>query len=167
MDGTEGRKQAGIGIVPKIGIVIALLMVVAAALWARGNRPEGRAEMAEANRPLAASPVTATAAEPPKPALPRLVDLGAGKCIPCKMMAPILDELKTEYTGKMEVVFIDIWENPDAGTEYGIQIIPTQIFYDASGNELFRHEGFMGKQEILGKWKALGVALSMVQEGGV
>jgi thioredoxin 1 len=91
--------------------------------------------------------------------LPRLVDLGAGKCIPCKMMAPILEELKTEYAGSMEVVFIDVWQDKDAGQKYGIQSIPTQIFYDASGKELFRHEGFFAKEEILAKWKELGITL--------
>ena len=91
--------------------------------------------------------------------LPRLVDLGAGKCIPCKMMAPILKDLKTTYAGKMDVVFIDVWENPDAGKKYGINVIPTQIFYDAAGRELFRHEGFFGKDDILAKWKELGVSL--------
>lgn len=88
--------------------------------------------------------------------LPRLVDLGAGKCIPCKMMAPILEELKSEYSGKFEVVFVDVWENPDEGKKYGIKIIPTQIFYDTTGKERFRHEGFFSKEDILGKWKELG-----------
>jgi thioredoxin 1 len=92
-------------------------------------------------------------------ALPRLVDLGAGKCIPCKMMAPILEELKEEYAGRLKVEFIDVWENPDAGNEYGIKLIPTQIFYDASGKELFRHEGFFSKEDILSKWKEFGVDL--------
>jgi thioredoxin 1 len=89
--------------------------------------------------------------------LPRLVDLGAGKCIPCKMMKPILDELKQEYKEQFQVVFIDVWENPDKANEYRISIIPTQIFYDASGKELFRHEGFFSKEGILAKWKELGV----------
>ena len=99
-------------------------------------------------------------AEPPvqKP-LPRLVDLGAGKCVPCKMMAPILDELKTTYAGKLDVVFIDVWENNEAGKQYGIRVIPTQIFYAADGKELFRHEGFFAKEDILAKWKELGVNL--------
>ena len=92
--------------------------------------------------------------------LPRLVDLGAGKCIPCKMMAPILEELKTEYAGRMDVEFIDVWENPEAGKKYGIKLIPTQIFYDSTGTERFRHEGFMGKEDILGKWKELGEDLT-------
>ena len=102
--------------------------------------------------------VEASAATQSKP-LPRLVDLGAGKCIPCKMMAPILKDLKTTYAGTMDVVFIDVWENPDAGKKYGINVIPTQIFYDAAGRELFRHEGFFGKDDILAKWKELGVSL--------
>ena len=92
--------------------------------------------------------------------LPRLLDLGAGKCIPCKMMAPILEELKKEYVGRMEVEFIDVWKNPDAGQKYGIQMIPTQIFYDANGKELFRHSGFFAKEDILAKWKELKINLN-------
>jgi thioredoxin 1 len=93
-------------------------------------------------------------------ALPRLVDLGADKCIPCKMMTPILEELKREYAGQLEVEFIDVWKNPDEAKKYEINIIPTQIFYDASGKELFRHEGFISKEDILGEWKELGVELT-------
>jgi thioredoxin 1 len=89
--------------------------------------------------------------------LARLVDLGAGKCIPCKKMAPILEELKEEYAGSLEVVFIDVWQDRSAGEKYGIESIPTQIFYDPSGKELFRHEGFFAKEDILAKWKELGV----------
>lgn len=92
--------------------------------------------------------------------LPTLIDLGSSTCIPCKMMAPILEELKKEYKGRFEVVFIDVWENPDAAKKFGIKIIPTQIFYDASGKELFRHEGFYSKEDILGKWKELGVDIA-------
>jgi thioredoxin 1 len=92
--------------------------------------------------------------------LPRMVDLGAGKCIPCKAMAPILEGLKKEYAGRMDVEFIDVWKNPNAGKAYSIEMIPTQIFFDATGKELFRHVGFYGKEDILGKWKELGVDVS-------
>ena len=92
-------------------------------------------------------------------ALPRLVDLGAGKCIPCKMMAPILEDLKKTYEGKLEVTFIDVWEHPDTGKQHGINMIPTQIFYGTDGKEIFRHEGFFSKADILGKWKEFGVEL--------
>jgi thioredoxin 1 len=91
--------------------------------------------------------------------LPRLVDLGADKCVPCKMMAPILEELRAEQAGRFEVVFIDVWKNKEEAEKYGIDLIPTQIFYAADGRELFRHEGFFAKEEILAKWKELGVAL--------
>jgi len=96
-------------------------------------------------------------------ALPRLVDLGAGRCIPCIMMAPILKKLKKEYEGRLVVEFIDVWKNPDRAKRYKINIIPTQIFYDASGKELFRHEGFMGREDILAKWKELGVELTKAE----
>ena len=92
-------------------------------------------------------------------ALPRLLDLGANKCIPCKMMAPILEELKKEYAGKLVVEFIDVWQDKDAGKPYKIEMIPTQIFFDASGKELYRHVGFISKADILAKWKELGVDL--------
>jgi thioredoxin 1 len=92
--------------------------------------------------------------------LPKLLDLGAGKCVPCKMMEPILEELTETYAGKLNVEFIDVWENQHAGEEYGIRMIPTQIFYDADGNELFRHEGFFAKEDIIAKWSELGVNLS-------
>jgi len=91
--------------------------------------------------------------------VPKLVDLGATKCIPCKLMAPILEELKKEYKGRLEVVFVDVWENPQEAKNSGIKIIPTQIFYDASGKELYRHEGFFSKEDILGKWKEFGINL--------
>src|SRR5512139_3907531 len=102
--------------------------------------------------------IGAWAAESTK--LPKLIDLGADKCIPCKLMAPILKDLKAEYAGRMDVEFIDVWKNPAAGQPYKIKLIPTQIFFDTSGKERFRHEGFLGKEDILAKWKELGVDLS-------
>ena len=94
-------------------------------------------------------------------ALPRLVDLGSDKCIPCKMMAPILEELKNEYAGRMEVEFIDVFKNRKMSGKYKIRVIPTQVFIDSSGKELYRHEGFYSKEDMLNKWKELGVDLSV------
>lgn len=88
--------------------------------------------------------------------LPRMVDLGADKCIPCKKMAPILVELRKEYSGRATIEFIDIWKNPDAAEPYGVRIIPTQIFFGRNGKEVWRHEGFMAKAEIVAKLKELG-----------
>jgi len=91
--------------------------------------------------------------------IPRLLDLGADKCVPCKMMAPILDALKTDYAGTFTVEFIDVWKFPDLAEPYGPRVIPTQIFFDTEGTELFRHEGFFSREDILAKWRELGLKL--------
>lgn len=103
--------------------------------------------------------VAATIAEK-SAALPRMVDLGSDKCVPCKMMAPILEELKTTQVDRLNVEFVDIRKNPEASRSYGVRVIPTQIFYAADGQELFRHEGFFSKEDIVAKWKEFGVELS-------
>lgn len=91
--------------------------------------------------------------------LPRLVDFGARKCIPCQMMFPIIDELKKEYAAVFKVEFIDVWKNQDQARKYNIRRIPTQVFFDRNGKELFRHEGFLAKEDILKKMAELGVQL--------
>ncbi len=144
-------------------IVAALVIAVGAVLYAK-KRPGDDLETVEVVEAVGvaevANPSPATATTPTVgQSLPRLVDLGADKCIPCKAMAPILEELKEEYAGKMDVQFIDVWKNPDAGKQYGINLIPTQIFFDAQGKERYRHEGFLGREDILAKWKELGVDL--------
>ncbi|MFP5222834.1 MAG: thioredoxin family protein [Acidobacteriota bacterium] len=77
-----------------------------------------------------------------------MVDLGAKACIPCKMMMPVMDAVEKEYAGKAAIIFIDVWENPDQSKKYGLKSIPTQIFYDRQGKEVFRHEGFFDKKPI-------------------
>jgi len=93
--------------------------------------------------------------------LPKLLDLGATACIPCKMMAPILEEMKKDYAGVLDVEFIDVWKDPPAGKKHGIDQIPTQIFFDAEGNERFRHVGFFSKEDILAKWNELGIDVAL------
>ena len=150
---------------PRFSLAIALLVgIVAALAIAQTNRPvtNGACCASLTDPAMLASVVTTNAptTPPEKKPLPKLLDLGASTCIPCKMMAPILEELKKEYAGKLEVEFIDVWKNPDAGKQYDIEIIPTQIFFDAGGKELFRHVGFFAKEDILAKWKELGVELT-------
>ena len=115
--------------------------------------PQGIASAAQAVAVASSSP-------PAKGQLPRLLDLGAGRCIPCKAMAPILEELRKTYQGRLEVVFLDVWENPKEAEKHGVSTIPTQIFFDATGKELFRHEGFFSREEILAKWREFGVELA-------
>ena len=71
-------------------------------------------------------------------------------------MAPILEELRTDFKGQLQVDFIDVWKDENAGAQFGVRVIPLQIFFDAEGRELFRHEGFFAKEDILAKWKELG-----------
>jgi thioredoxin 1 len=146
----------------KILIVAALAVVVVGALALKqGKAPTETNPAPPSVVASGTSEGTAAKAAPVATAkLPKLIDLGAGKCIPCKMMAPILAELKRDYADRFVTEFIDVWENPDAGKPYGIEMIPTQIFFDVTGKELFRHVGFYGKEDILGKWKELGVDIS-------
>jgi len=149
----------------KVAIVVILIAAVAAVVAVKYNK--SRQQTGAAVDVSSGGKVTgqevATKNQPAQlvgKGLPALVDLGAGTCIPCKMMAPILEELKTEFAGRMQVEFLDIREDSNLIQAYALRVIPTQIFYDASGKELFRHEGFFSKEDILAKWKGLGVDLS-------
>jgi thioredoxin 1 len=86
-----------------------------------------------------------------------LVDLGAASCIPCKMMAPILDKLAKRYEGKAAVVFIDLRYSREAIQQFGVMGIPTQIFFDKNGREISRHLGFMSEEAIVAQLKSMGV----------
>jgi thioredoxin len=106
------------------------------------------------------APAPATATAPAEVALPRLVDVGADRCIPCKAMVPVLEALRREYAGRLRVDFIDAWKFPEQAEPFNVYGIPTQIFIDASGRELHRHVGFISKDEILATWRQLGVPLA-------
>jgi thioredoxin 1 len=88
---------------------------------------------------------------------PTVADFGARSCIPCKKMAPILEELNRELRGKANVLFNDVWKDNTLAQSYRIQMIPTQIFFDAKGREVKRHMGFMEKADILKELKNLGI----------
>ena len=93
----------------------------------------------------------------PTPNMVTMLDLGATRCLPCKMMAPIIEELKREYAGRASIIFIDVWEHNDQVKRFGIRAIPTQIFYDKNGKEVRRHVGFMDKKSIVAVFDKLGV----------
>jgi thiol-disulfide isomerase/thioredoxin len=89
--------------------------------------------------------------------LPKLLDFGRGKCIPCKAMAPILKELAEEYKDRIIIKIIEIDQEPGLTTANRIRLIPTQIFFDAKNQEVLRHEGFMGKDEIKKVFQKMGI----------
>ena len=131
---------------------------------ARVSKPEPKPEPESKPQPTekaqqsggAGSP-DAEKEKPAAPALPRMVDVGASHCIPCKMMEPILDELQREYAGKVSVEFVNLEQSPKATDHYGVQIIPTQIFFDSGGQEVYRHVGFYSKEKIVAKFQELGL----------
>ncbi|MFA6617729.1 MAG: thioredoxin family protein [Candidatus Neomarinimicrobiota bacterium] len=90
--------------------------------------------------------------------LPKMVDFWSPTCPPCRQMMPILAELEEEYAHAFKLVKVDTSkpENRDLAMQNQIQYIPTQIFYDENGEQLFRHVGFYSKEDILNKWKELG-----------
>lgn len=143
----EGGRQKALPL-SKIVIIAALAVAVGAVFIAK-ERPLPRSQ----ETPLRTE--TKTAPDTPAP-LPRLVDLGSDRCQSCLAMVPVLEALTREYAGRLDVVFIDVWKEPTAADRYGIQLIPTQIFFDADGKELFRHEGFFSREDILSKWGDLG-----------
>ena len=89
-----------------------------------------------------------------------MVDLGAKSCIPCKMMAPILEKLEKAYDGKAAIVFIDVWNHRGQAKRFRIRAIPTQIFFNQQGKEVYRHVGFMSEKAIVKQLKKMGVVLS-------
>jgi thioredoxin 1 len=86
-----------------------------------------------------------------------LVDFGSTGCVPCDMLAPILETLREKYKGKVNVVFIHVGQEPILAGRYGIQAIPVQIFFDKTGKEIFRHVGFFPQEQIEAKLSEMGV----------
>lgn len=138
----------------KLGVVVFVAVMAALVLAAKY-----RGAPAPEATPAAAASSAFDAAPAANTGLPRLLDLGSVSCIPCQMMAPILAELRKEYAGKLQVDFIDVKEHPEAVDVYRVRAIPTQVFFEPSGNEIFRHEGFLPKEDILAEWKNLSVDL--------
>lgn len=115
----------------------------------------------KAREPASAQPdaLPAPAVTAQQRALPTMLEFGSTTCIPCRAMAPIIAELERDYAEHLVVRFIDVQKSPDEMAEYEVTVIPTQVFVSADGKELFRHEGFFAKEEILERWNQLGYEL--------
>ena len=110
------------------------------------------AEWVEAQKRAAADNPLDRALQSGKPVL---ADFGRGTCIPCKMMKPILDKMADEFKGRIHVLILDTGEYGYLARRHRIRVIPTQIFFSAEGKELFRHEGFMSREDMLAKMNEL------------
>ena len=86
-----------------------------------------------------------------------MLELGSVGCIPCEQMKPVMEKLRTNYKGKLEVFFIDVKKDRDAGSRFGIYVIPTQVFLDKTGKEFHRHFGFYEYEEIVPVLKKAGI----------
>ena len=135
--------------------LLILGIVIAGGLWGMGDN----------EKPLLAQPLL----EPPtntgkelKNALqsgqPVLVDFGSNKCIPCRQIRPILKEVSQEFDGKAQVLIIDVFENRELAREYRIQLIPTLVFFNRSGKEVFRRSGTWDKNSIVRKLREAGIS---------
>jgi thioredoxin 1 len=92
--------------------------------------------------------------------LPRLVNLKTQDCIHCKRMIPVLAELRDEYGQAFSIYTFDVGVRPDLGRAFGIgSTVPTLVFFDQHGREIYRFEGYMSKAEILARWERLGLRI--------
>jgi len=89
--------------------------------------------------------------------LPVLVDFGANSCIPCRQMRPILKEIDKEHSGRAKVLVIDVYKYQDLARQHKIQLLPTLVFFDSKGKEVFRHIGVMDKEKMVAKLKEIGM----------
>ncbi len=121
-------------------LLIALLIAVAAFASACGS-----------GKPAAKAPGNSTAKI-------TFVELGSTTCIPCKQMQPVMKSIEARYAGQVQVIFHDVMKDKAQAQKFGIKLIPTQVFLDAGGKEITRHEGFFPEAEIDKILKAQGLA---------
>ncbi len=95
------------------------------------------------------------AGETTKLSLPVLMEFGMGRCIPCRQMKPILESLAREYVGQLTVQVVEIDSEPGLTRRYRVMLIPTQVFLDANGREVYRHLGFYPKDDLVAKLREL------------
>lgn len=126
---------------------ILVLMVLIGVFWFQFSQTASEATLSEHHEP----------GDIPVKGMVTMVDLGANECIPCKMMVPVLEKVEKKYKGKAAIIFIDVWKDKAPAKRFGIRAIPTQIFFDKEGKEIYRHVGFMSEAEIDRIFKNMGL----------
>ena len=89
---------------------------------------------------------------------PLLVDFGANNCVPCRQLRPILKDIAKEQSGKAEILIIDVYKFKSLAADHKIQVVPTLIFFDKTGKEVYRHMGAWDKDSIVKKLAEIGAA---------
>jgi thioredoxin 1 len=98
---------------------------------------------------------TQALASAPAQGKPAIYDFGRGMCYSCIEMGKILDSVKGKYGHQVEIRLIMAENDQAAFKQYKIMLIPTQVFLDASGKEVFRHIGLFPEKELVAKLKEL------------
>jgi len=88
---------------------------------------------------------------------PSMIEFGATGCIPCDRMQPILENLRKTFKDHLKVVFVHVREEQILGARFGIRSIPVQVFFDETGREVFRHEGFFAQKEVRKQLIQMGI----------
>lgn len=152
----------------RIIIVVAMVAAVAGVLYVKAGEKDTAVEQAVAMNPpdapadASADPApsdTAAAAETSTVGKAKLMCFGAERCVPCRMMIPVREALAEAYPDTLIIEFVDVWKDRSAGERSNIRVIPTAIFINAEGNEVYRQEGYMDKDTIVAKFKEHGVSL--------
>jgi len=99
---------------------------------------------AKAQKP---KPESKKVTEKPKE-LPKMWDFGSTTCLPCKTMKEVLDPMMAGYKGKVDIRIINVYEETELTKQFRIVTIPTQVFIDVDGKELFRHIGVYPRDSI-------------------
>jgi thioredoxin 1 len=132
----RGRRQ-------RLRVLAALTVALAgmAALAGCGGSAAGGSTAADLPTPASGHGSTGTAQV-------TFVELGSNSCIPCKEMRPVMEGIQKTFGDQVNVVFYDVWEDDAPAREYGISMIPTQVFLDEEGVEFHRHTGFYPQEKI-------------------
>jgi thioredoxin 1 len=136
------RRNGVVNIRLKICITVTVLVLVGL-VWGYAFAAEKSSGAAKAKAPARKEAVS-------QPQV-TFIEIGAAKCIPCKMMQPIMKEVAEEYKGQVNVLFYDVWTQQGRidAEKYNIRVIPTQVFLDKDGKEYFRHEGYFPKEDLV------------------
>ncbi|HUV41193.1 MAG TPA: thioredoxin domain-containing protein [Sedimentisphaerales bacterium] len=86
-----------------------------------------------------------------------LAVFGAASCCGPDKMVPVLDSLNKKYAQKLNVIYLDARKEQILAARYAVHSVPTQVFWDKSGSEFFRHSGFFSEKEIADKLTAVGI----------
>ena len=143
----------------KITNMRILPLVIATFLVAGAPYIKNSCDCADGNTVTLSAGAKAHAEEKKSDIKVTFIELGSMRCGPCRMMQPVVEQIKKDFQGQVNVIFYDVWstEGRPYGEQYNIRLIPTQVFLDKNGREYFRHEGFFPREEIIEVLKRQGV----------